>query len=70
MFEKFLCESINQDSIIVFSKILFFIFIIPQYIVYVNMQDHNRIKNKIENYANFCSEKPNIQKINFFTGIL
>lgn len=70
MFEKFLYESINQDSIIVFLKILFFIFIIPQYIVYVNMQDHNRIKNKIENYANFCLEKPNIQKINFFTGIL
>lgn len=41
MFEKFLCESINQDSIIVFSKILFFIFIIPQYIVYVNIFDHN-----------------------------
>lgn len=70
MFEKILRESINLDFTTVFSKIFFSIPIIPQYIVYVNTSDHNQEKNKIENYANFCLEKPNNRKINFFTGIL
>lgn len=68
MFEKILRESINLDYEKDFSKILFFIPMIPQHIVYVNIFNHNPKKNKMQKLCGFLFGKTEQPENKFFYG--